>query len=205
MPMLVAEELECDWQKVRAEYARPTAACGRTVSISAWRPAAAGCTALARVPAAGWGQRQGPPDRGRGTTVGVPPASAGRSREQSSIRVGSQAQLRGASRRRGQVKLDAEPAIKTPDQFTLLGQSLNRLDAPEGQRQRHLWHRRALAGHAVCLGDDLPGVRGTLKRYDFEAIKSLPGVRTAVEVPNGIAVVADSFWRAKTGARGHAH
>jgi isoquinoline 1-oxidoreductase beta subunit len=43
-----------------------------------------------------------------------------------------------------------------------------------------------------------PVFGGNLKRYDFEAIKNMPGVRTAVEVPNGIAVVADSFWRAKT-------
>ncbi|HSF33411.1 MAG TPA: molybdopterin cofactor-binding domain-containing protein, partial [Candidatus Tectomicrobia bacterium] len=33
---------------------------------------------------------------------------------------------------------------------------------------------------------------------DFDAIKGMPGVRRAVEVPNGIAVVADSYWRAKT-------
>ena len=39
---------------------------------------------------------------------------------------------------------------------------------------------------------------GTLKRHDFNAIKYMPGVRAAVEVPNGIAVVANSFWRAKT-------
>jgi isoquinoline 1-oxidoreductase beta subunit len=43
-----------------------------------------------------------------------------------------------------------------------------------------------------------PVFGGKLTRYDFEAIKSMPGVRTAVEIPNGIAVVADSFWRAKT-------
>jgi CO/xanthine dehydrogenase Mo-binding subunit len=43
-----------------------------------------------------------------------------------------------------------------------------------------------------------PVFGGTLKRYDFNAIKSMPRVRAAVEVPNGIAVVANSFWRAKT-------
>src|SRR5437763_328279 len=43
-----------------------------------------------------------------------------------------------------------------------------------------------------------PVFGGKLKSYNFDAIKSLPGVQAAVEVPNGIAVVADSFWRAKT-------
>ena len=43
-----------------------------------------------------------------------------------------------------------------------------------------------------------PVFGGTLKRHDFNAIKSMPGVRAAARVPNGIAVVANSFWRAKT-------
>jgi hypothetical protein len=33
-------------------------------------------------------------------------------------------------RRAASVKLDAEPAIKTPDRYKLLGQSLPRLDVP---------------------------------------------------------------------------
>ena len=43
-----------------------------------------------------------------------------------------------------------------------------------------------------------PVFGGTLASYDFDAIKDRPGVHSAVEIPDGIAVVADSFWRAKT-------
>ena len=43
-----------------------------------------------------------------------------------------------------------------------------------------------------------PVFGGKLKSHNFDAIKSMPGVKAAVEIPNGIAVVADSFWRAKT-------
>jgi isoquinoline 1-oxidoreductase beta subunit len=43
-----------------------------------------------------------------------------------------------------------------------------------------------------------PVFGGKLKSHNFDAIKSMPAVKAAVEVPNGIAVVADSFWRAKT-------
>jgi isoquinoline 1-oxidoreductase beta subunit len=98
-----------------------------------------------------------------------------------------------------QVKLDAEPAIKTPDWFKLLGQSLNRLDVPLKV------NGAAIYGIDVRLPDMLyasamtcPVFGGHLTRHDFDAIKRMPGVRTAVEVPNGIAVVADSFWRAMT-------
>jgi len=97
------------------------------------------------------------------------------------------------------VKLDAEPAIKKPEQFTLLGKPQKRLDVPLKV------NGSATFGIDVRLPDMLyasittcPVFGGKLKSYNFEAIKSMPGVKAAVEVPNGIAVVADSFWRAKT-------
>jgi isoquinoline 1-oxidoreductase beta subunit len=112
---------------------------------------------------------------------------------------GSQVNYGAIAAAAAQVTLDAEPAIKAPDQFKLLGQSLNRLDVPLKV------NGTAIYGIDVRLPDMLyasvstcPVFGGTLKRYDFDAIKGLPGVRTAVEVPNGIAVVADRFWRAKT-------
>jgi isoquinoline 1-oxidoreductase beta subunit len=97
------------------------------------------------------------------------------------------------------VKLDAEPAIKKPEQFTLLGKPQKRLDVPVKV------NGTATFGIDIRLPDMLyasvttcPVFGGKLKSYNFEAVKSMPGVKAAVEVPNGIAVVADSFWRAKT-------
>src|SRR4029453_1626558 len=98
------------------------------------------------------------------------------------------------------VKLDAEPAIKNPEHYTLLGKPQKRLDVPLKV------NGTATFGMDVRLPDMLyasvltcPVFGGKLKSYNFDAIKSLPGVKAAVEIPNGIAVVADSFWRAKTG------
>ena len=97
------------------------------------------------------------------------------------------------------IKLDAEPAIKKPAQFTLLGKPQQRLDVPPKV------NGTATFGIDVRLPDMLyasvmtcPVFGGKLKSYKFDAIKSMPGVKAAVEVPHGIAVVADSFWRAKT-------
>src|SRR5204863_2158913 len=122
------------------------------------------------------------------------------------------------------VKLDAEPAIKKPEQFTLLGKPQQRLDVPLKV------NGTATFGIDVRLPDMLyasvmtcPVFGGKLKSYNFDAIKDMPGVKAAVplpnvlwhanavapdwaksgesaavDAPNGVAVVADSFWRAKT-------
>jgi len=123
-----------------------------------------------------------------------------------------------------QVKLDAEPEIKTPDKFKLLGKPLPRLDVPLKV------NGSAIYGIDIRLPDMLyaavvacPVFGGKLKSYNFDAIKNMPGVKAAVplpnvlwhanavapdwaksgesaavDAPNGVAVVADSFWRAKT-------
>jgi isoquinoline 1-oxidoreductase beta subunit len=201
MPMLIAEELECDWQKVHAEYASANRslrenrvyqrmATGGSGAVRRSREylQQAGASARARLVAAAaqqWGVPVGEcraenglvlhPTSGRQVTYGaIATAAAG-------------------------VKLTAEPPIKTPDQFKLLGKSLPRLDVPAKV------NGSAIYGIDVRLPDMLyasvmacPVFGGKLTRYDFDAVKNMPGVRTAVEIPNGIAVVADSFWRAKT-------
>jgi isoquinoline 1-oxidoreductase beta subunit len=201
MPMLVAEELSCDWQKVRAEYASANRSLRENRVYQRMATGGSGAVRRSRE----YLQQAGASARVRLITAaaqqwGVPAnecrAEQGTVMHPASSRKISYGALAAAA---AQVKLDAEPAIKTPDQFTLLGRSLNRLDVPLKV------NGSAIYGIDVRLPDMLyasvmtcPVFGGTLKRYDFEAIKSLPGVRTAVEVPNGIAVVADSFWRAKT-------
>jgi isoquinoline 1-oxidoreductase subunit beta len=201
MPMLVAEELACDWQKVRAEYASANRSLRENRVYQRMATGGSGAVRRSRE----YLQQAGASARVRLITAaaqqwGVPAnecrAEQGTVVHSASGRKISYGALAAAA---AQVKLDAEPAIKTPDQFTLLGRSLNRLDVPLKV------NGSAIYGIDVRLPDMLyasvltcPVFGGTLRRYDFEAIKSLPGVRTAVEVPNGISVVADSFWRAKT-------
>src|SRR5262245_27432487 len=201
MPMLVAEELQCDWTKVRAEYASANRslrenrvyqrmATGGSGAVRRSREylQQAGASARARLIAAAAQQWGVPASECRAENGTVVHAASGRK-----INYGAVAAAAAA------VKLDAEPAIKTPEQFTLLGKSLNRLDVPLKV------NGTAVYGIDVRLPDMLyasvltcPVFGGKLQRYDFDAVKSMPGVRTAVEVPNGIAIVADSYWRAKT-------
>ena len=201
MPMLIAEELACDWTKVRAEYASANRslrenrvyqrmATGGSSAVRRSREylQQAGASARARLIAAAAQQWGVPASECRAESGTVTHSASGRQVKYGAVAAAA-----------ANVKLDAEPAIKTPDQFKLLGKSLQRLDVPLKV------NGTATYGIDVRLPDMLyaavmtcPVFGGKLKRYDFEAIKNMPGVRAAVEVPNGIAVVADSFWRAKT-------
>lgn len=92
----------------------------------------------------------------------------------------------------------AEVRLKQPSEFKLIGRSLPRLDRAiksEG---------KAVFGIDVQLPDLLhaaiahaPSFGATLRAVDTRRAEAMPGVRKVVRIPTGVAVVADSFWRAK--------
>src|SRR5262245_26401092 len=60
----------------------------------------------------------------------------------------------------GRIKLDKEPAIRTPDQFKLIGKPLPRLDTPlKINGAAKFSDRHTGSGHGLCGGDCLSGVR----------------------------------------------
>jgi isoquinoline 1-oxidoreductase beta subunit len=111
------------------------------------------------------------------------------------------------------IQLPEEPAIKTPDQYTLMGSSVARLDVPLKINGSAVFAIDArMPGMVYAAVQVSPVPEGTLRSFDFDAVKDRPGVIQAVElVPNpeagpddhsrlhsGVAVVADSWYRAKT-------
>lgn len=112
---------------------------------------------------------------------------------------------RGRSLRYGELtaaaaELDVptDVALKAPDDFVRIGRSVPRLDAAEKS------DGSAVFGIDVRLPDMLhaaiahPPVFGaTVASFDAGAARAMPGVRTVVQIPTGIAVVADSWWQAK--------
>jgi len=110
-----------------------------------------------------------------------------------------------------EITLAEEPAIKKPDEWWLLGQPTPRLDAPvKVNGSAHYSIDTRLEGMAYAAVKSCPVPWGGLKSYDFGAIEDRPGVIAAVELKavegkdftsdmqNGVAVVADTWYRAKT-------
>jgi isoquinoline 1-oxidoreductase beta subunit len=201
MPMIVAEELECDWSKVRAEYASANRslregqvyqrmATGGSGAVRRSREylQQAGASARARLIAAAAEQWGVPASECRAESSRVHHDASGRSVNYGAIAAAA-----------AKVELPEEPAIKTPDQYRLLGKPTKRLDTALKV------NGSASFGIDIRLPDMLyasvvtcPVFGGKLKSYDFAAIEDRPGVHSAVEVPDGVAVIADSFWRAKS-------
>ena len=161
MPMLVAEELECDWTKVRAEYASANRslrenrvyqrmATGGSGAVRRSREylQQAGASARARLIAAAAQQWGVPASECRAENGTVMHAASGRKINYGAVAAAAaRSNLTLSQRSRRPTSSVAGPVPEPPR------------CPPEGQRHCHLRHRRALAGHALCLGDDLPGVR----------------------------------------------
>ena len=102
--------------------------------------------------------------------------------------------------------------IKPPDQWTLMGTEQKNLDVPlkvTGQTVYGIDVR--VPGMKWAAVKACPVYGGDVKRFDFNAVRQMPGVRSAVRFPipdpaltrgrifsGGIAVVADSWYQAKT-------
>ena len=203
---LLAEELECDWSKVRAEYVsvnrhfRENKVYKRLVTTSSssvrlGRPylQQAGASARERLMAAAaqtWGVPRPELTVKDGVITHHP---TGRT-----LRYGQVAHKAAA------IKLSAEPAVKRPDQYTLMKKPTKLLDVPlkvDGSAVYGIDVR--LPGMLYAAAKASPVFLGKVKRYDADAVKNRPGVHSVVEfggpeIEAGVAVVADSYWRAKT-------
>jgi isoquinoline 1-oxidoreductase subunit beta len=84
----------------------------------------------------------------------------------------------------------------------VLGQSLPRLDVPEKVNGSAVFGIDVKLPGLLTARIVRPPVFGsTLASFDASKAKSVPGVKHIVAVTNGVAVVADDYWSASTGAQ----
>jgi isoquinoline 1-oxidoreductase beta subunit len=200
LPMLIAEELEADWSRIRVESA-PVAAVynhtgfgmqltGGSSSIpSSWeqlrRVGASARILLLRAAAQQWG---------------VPESECHAENSQvihaKSAKKSSYGALADAA---AKLPLPDNVALKSPKDFKLIGKATKRLDTPakiNGSAQFGL--DVYLPGMLTVLIARSPVFGGKVKRFDAAEARKLPGVQGVYQVPTGIAVAASGFWPAKT-------
>src|SRR5467141_775192 len=201
LPMLLNEELQADWAKIRVEaapidkvYNHPVFGIqmtgGSTTSPAEWvryrKMGAIARTMLVEAAARQW------------------------SVEASSCRVDKGVVIHGATGRRAtygslanaaaHLTAPADVPLKPAKDFTLIGKPTRRLDTPSktnGSAQFGLDVR--VPGMLTAVVARPPVFGGKVAKFDASETLKVPGVKAVKEVPSGVAVIAERFWPAKLG------
>jgi len=200
LPMIVAEELECDWSKVKVEYASASrnlrdknvygdmvTAGSRGVRTSWKMLLQAGASARERLIAAAAQRWNVPASECTAANSKVSHEKTGRSLDYGALAADA-----------SKIQFDKEPPIRTPDQFKLIGKSLARLDTPlkiNGSAKFAI--DTQVPGMVYAAIANCPVFGGRLKSVDETPAKGRRGVVQVVKLDDAVAVVADRFWRAK--------
>ena len=203
LPMLVAEELDADWSKIRVEAAPVdpvynnlafgSQGTGGSTSVRTnWeRLRNAGATARAMLVAAA------------ADTWGVDPASCHTENgfvihEESGQQL-SYGQLAEAA---SGLTPPANVTLKEPQDFKIIGTRTKRLDTPEKVDGTGVFGLDVqLENMLVAVVARPPVFGGTVKSFNPDKSLALPGVHHVVEIYRGIAVVADGYWPALQGRK----
>ena len=201
LPMLLAEELEADWSKVRIEFAPADKAYtnpmfgmqgtgGSTSVRAAFLPlrkaGAAAREMLVTAAAQTWGVDKSQCRAERGAVIHEP--------SKRRLTYGRLA-VKAAT-----VPLPHDVPLKDSKDWKILGTRVHRLDTPvkvDGSAQFGIDVKQP--GLLVAVVARSPVFGGKVKSFDATKAKAVPGVRHVVQISSGIAVVADGYWPAKKG------
>lgn len=198
LPMIVAEELDADWNSVRIEPAiydpkyGDMGTGGSTSVRTSWEPLRkAGAAARAMLVASAakkWKVDKTSCHTEKGVVIHSP--------TKRKLSYGELVELAATL----PVPDEKKIVLKDPKSFQLLGTPISRLDIPEkvdGSAQYGLDVK--VPGMLYAFVARCPVFGGKLIGYDDTKIKSIPGIRHVVPISTGVAVVADSVWSAKNG------
>jgi len=201
LSMLLAEELDADWQRVGFEfapvdpvYAHPGYGIqmtgGSTSTLGMSEPMRrAGATARALLVEAA-ARRWGVPASDCRTESGVVLHSASGGRVSYGELAADAAKL----------EAPAEVALKDPKDFRLIGKPTRRLDTPAKVNGSAVFSLDvALPGMLTALVAHPPVFGGRARAVRSDAALAIPGVKQVVDVGSGVAVIATGFWPAKRG------
>ena len=200
IPMLVAEELDADWKKVRVQqspvdkaYDNPMfgmqATGGSTTVRAHWEPLRkAGAAAREMLVAAAAAQWKVPAGECR--------TEAGQVIHTSGKKLAYGPLVPAASK----LAVPAEPKLKDAKDFRILGKRTNRLDTPGKINGTAKFGIDAqVPGMLVAVMARAPQPGAKPAKVDDAAAKAVKGVRQVISIPHGVAVLADGYWAAKKG------
>jgi isoquinoline 1-oxidoreductase beta subunit len=204
LPMLVAEELECDWSKVKAEFAPPhenrkrdrvwgnmSTGASRSVSASQNDLRRAGATARALLIAAA-AARWNVPDAECTAAQGVI------THRPSGRRI-TFGRIAAAA---ADIAPPTQVALKDPKDWKLIGTRQRRLDVPDKVAGKPIYAIDVqLPNMLYAAIIQCPVFKGSLRWVDESKMSGMKGVRRVVKLADAVAVIADSWWQAQRAAQ----
>ena len=205
MPMIVADELDADLDRIRIEqapanpslYANPVTGAqsyggsrGVRDHLQMLRKAgAAGRQMLREAAAQEWGVPVDEVDTEPGAVIHRP---TGRRLLYGQL----------VDKAQG-LPVPQNPTLKTKDQFRYIGKDRHRVDVPPKVNGQAVYGIDVqVPGMLIASIERCPVVAGgKVKSFDATAAKAVPGVKQVVQVTSGVAVVANSFWAALNGRK----
>jgi isoquinoline 1-oxidoreductase subunit beta len=198
MPMLIAEELNVDLKQIRVEIAPPNAVYtnsllgaqitgGSTSVRDAWEKLRTGGaqvrTMLVSAAAGKWGVDAAKCRAENGMVLGPGGRKA------------SYGELAEAASR---LPVPTNVVLKDPKDFKLIGKATRRLDTPGKVNGQAVYGIDVkLPGMLYASLEQCPVIGGKVKSFEAAKARSMPGVVDVVQIDDGVAVVANSYWRAK--------
>lgn len=201
LAMVLADELDADWRKVRTEFAPADAnyknllyglqlTGGSTTVRSFWEPMAKTGAAARHMLLAAAAQRWKVDASELSTLNGVIYHKASKRKATYGALAGEAASLTPP----------ASPVLKSPADYKLIGKRVRRLDAFSKVTGQAVYGMDTQLPGLLVASIALPPVHGSkLKAYDEGKALAVSGVVKVVRFSNGAAVLAKDFWTAKKG------
>ena len=202
LAQLVAEELECDWAKVTTEYPTPGQNVARNRVWGNFQTAgsqgirqsneyvrkggAAARMMLVQAAANEWKVEPASCTVSKGV---ITHAASGRTTTYGKVAEAA-----------GKLEAPKDVPLKDIKSWTIAGKPLKRLDTPDKVNGKLVYAIDVkLPGMLNAALKNCPVFGGKIKSFDAAKIDKMPGVKKVVQVADtGVAVVADTWWRAKT-------
>ena len=198
LPMLIAEELGVDIKKIKVAIAPPDAVYTNTMLGA---QITGGSTSVRE----GWEKL-----RMAGAQVRTMLVSAAATKwnvDASTLRVengmvlganGKKATFGSLAEAASKLPVPKDVALKDAKDFKIVGKATKRLDTPMKVNGSAVYGIDVkLPGMVYASLEQCPVIGGKVVSFDAAKAKAMPGVIDVVQIDDGVAVVANTYWRAK--------
>jgi isoquinoline 1-oxidoreductase subunit beta len=203
IPMLVAEELEADWSKIRVEQAPANPAYGNHFATMGGLQATGGSASVRGF----WEPMRKAGASAREMLIGAAAGTWKVDRSECHAEKGMVIHKSGKKLSYGQLAaaaatqpVPANVVLKDPKNFKIVGKPAKRLDTPLKVNGKAVYGMDVrLPGMLTAVVARAPVTGAKVASFNADKVKAMPGVKHVVQIGSGVAVVADGYWNAKKG------